>query len=45
VDPDKSYLWDWISSKGKSGGVLYGFLDRFDVGARVQGEYILQHNL
>jgi hypothetical protein len=28
VGPDKSYLWDWISSKGKSGGVLYGFLDR-----------------
>jgi exonuclease III len=46
VDPNKSFLWDWIPSKGKSGGILSGFLlDRFDVGAKVQGEYILQHNL
>jgi hypothetical protein len=46
VDPSRVYLWDWIPSKGKSGGILSGFnLDRYDVGARVQGDFILQHNL
>jgi hypothetical protein len=46
IDPNKDYLWDWSPSKGKSRGVLSGFkLDRFDVGIRCQGDYILQHNL
>jgi hypothetical protein len=39
-------LWDWSPSHGKSSGLLSGFkLDRFDVGVRLQGEYIPQHNL
>jgi exonuclease III len=42
IDPNKSYLWDWISAKGRWGG---GGLDRFDIGSRVQGEFILEHNL
>jgi exonuclease III len=46
VDPNKTYLWDWIPSNGKSGGIISGFnLDRYDVGVRVQGVFILQHNL
>jgi hypothetical protein len=35
-----------MPSKGKSGGLLFGFkLDRFDIGSRSQGDFILQHNL
>jgi hypothetical protein len=46
VDPNKIYLWDWIPSKGKAGGIISGFnVDRFDVGARDQEEYILKHYL
>jgi exonuclease III len=45
LDPNKNYLWDW-SPRGKSGGLLSGFkVDRFDVGSRSQGDFILQHNL
>jgi hypothetical protein len=44
VDPGKDYLWDQIRTKGKSGGIVTGIkLDSFDVGCRVQGEFILQH--
>jgi exonuclease III len=46
VDPDRSFLWDWVSSQGRSGGLLSGFkLDRFDVSLRHQGKFILQHCL
>jgi hypothetical protein len=46
IDPDKCFLWDWSPSKGKSDGLMSGFiLDRFDVGSRSQGDFILQHNL
>jgi exonuclease III len=46
IDPNESYLWDWLSAKGKSGGVLSGInCERFDVGLRNQGVFILQHNL
>jgi exonuclease III len=46
IDPNKCFLWDWSPSKGKSGGLLSGFrLDRFDVGSRIQGDFILQHNM
>jgi hypothetical protein len=35
IDPGKLYLWDWISARGRSGGVLTGIsLDRFDTGCR-----------
>jgi hypothetical protein len=35
-----------LSVKGKSGGGVSEIkCDRFDVGARTQGEFILQHNL
>jgi hypothetical protein len=45
-DPNRSYLWDWIPAKEKSGGLLSGFsVDRFDVGGRVQEGYILLHKL
>jgi hypothetical protein len=44
--PGQNFLWDWIPASGKSGGVLTGISsDRFGVGSRCQGEYILQHNL
>jgi hypothetical protein len=46
IDPGSCYLWDWILAKGRSGGVFTGIkVDRFDVGNRVQGSFILQHNL
>jgi hypothetical protein len=45
IDPGKCYLWDWIPTKGKlGGGVLTGLkMERFDVGVRKHGEFILQH--
>jgi exonuclease III len=46
IDPYMIYLWDWISTKGRSSGVLTGInLHRFDIGSRIQGEFLLQHNL
>jgi hypothetical protein len=39
-------LWDWVPSIGRAGGLIFGInLDRFDVGSRSQGDFILQHNL
>jgi hypothetical protein len=41
-------FWDWIPTKGRSGGggVLTGISkDRFDIGSRVEGTYVLQHCL
>lgn len=32
VDPNKTFAWNWIPAKGRSGGILCGInLDRFDV--------------
>jgi exonuclease III len=46
VDPGREYMWDWTPSTSKSGGILSVMkLDRFDVGSRFQGEFVLQHNL
>jgi hypothetical protein len=46
IDPNKSVIWDWILAKVKSGGVLTSIkVDMFDVCKRIQGTFILQHNL
>jgi hypothetical protein len=43
-DPQKNFLWDWVPSKGKSGGMLSGLIsNKFDVGNTEQGEFILRH--
>jgi hypothetical protein len=40
------YLWDWVPLNGRAGGLISGIkLDRFNVGSRSQGDFILQHNL
>jgi len=45
-DSLQQYLWEWIPSRGKSGGILVGIrLSRFDVGSFKKGDYILQMNL
>jgi hypothetical protein len=39
-------LWDWVPLVGRAGGLITGIsMDRFDVGNRTQGDFILQHNL
>jgi exonuclease III len=46
VDPRRNYLWDWLLAIGRSSGILSRFkLERFDVGVRNQGKFILQHTL
>ena len=46
IDPAGSYLWKWIPSKGKSGGILSGInTDIYDVGSFHEGKYILQLNI
>jgi hypothetical protein len=46
VDPSRMYLWDWVPLNGRAGGLISGIkLDRFNVGSRSQGDFILQHNL
>jgi exonuclease III len=46
LDRSMTYLWDWIPAKDKSGGVLSVFkIDKFDVGKRSQGNFVLQHNM
>jgi hypothetical protein len=45
-DINQSYLWKWIPSKGRSGGIVVGINVRFmDVGPFCEGEYMLQMNL
>ena len=45
-DPNQSYLWKWVPSRGKSGGILSGIkLDLLDVGTFKEGKYMLQLNL
>ena len=37
IDPNGLYLWKWIPSRGKSGGILSGInTDLMDVGASVK---------
>jgi hypothetical protein len=44
IDPQKKFMWDWVPSKGKSGGILSGLSsDRFDVCNKNQGDFVLQH--
>lgn len=46
IDPSQSYLWKWLPSNGKSGGILGGInLEYMDVGGFVEGEFMLQLNL
>jgi hypothetical protein len=46
VDPGSCFLWDWVPSVGRSGELISGIKsDRFDVGGRTQGNFILKHNL
>jgi hypothetical protein len=46
IDPGQDYLWKWIPSRGRSGGILSGVnLQYFDVGSFMEGKYFLQLNL
>jgi exonuclease III len=46
IDPSHSYMWDWIPAKGRARGGLTGIkVDSFDIGSRVQGNFILQHTI
>jgi hypothetical protein len=46
IDPQKNYLWKWIPSNGKSGGILSGInVNSMDVGSFTEGKFILQLNL
>jgi exonuclease III len=46
IDTNKKYLWKWVPSRGRSGGILSGInLDFLDVGAFEDGKYSLQLNL
>lgn len=45
-DLHQDYLWKWIPSKVKSGGILCGIKNEyFDVGSFEQGEFMIQLNL
>jgi len=46
LDPEGVYLWKWIPSRGKSGGILSGInTETCDVGSFVEGKYMLQLNI
>ena len=46
IDPRVSYLWKWIPSRGRSGGILNGVnLDLMDVGGFHEGKYLIHLNL
>jgi hypothetical protein len=46
IDPDQTYLWKWIPSRGRSGGLLSGInIEFLDVGSFKEGTYTLQMNL
>jgi hypothetical protein len=46
VYPNRLYLWGWVPSQGRAGGLIAGInLDRFDAGERHQWEFILQIDL
>lgn len=45
-DPFQAYLWKWIPSSGRSGGILVGInLEYLEVGSFIDGEFMLQLNL
>ena len=46
LDPNGNYLWKWMPSRGKSGGLLSGInIDLLDVGSFCEGKFILQMDL
>jgi exonuclease III len=46
IDPNQEYLWKWISSRGRSGGILSGVnLELYDVGSFFERNFALQLNL
>jgi len=46
IDPSHDYLWKWIPSKGRFGGILSGVrLGFYDVGSFKEGNFVLQLNL
>lgn len=46
IDPNQIYLWKWLPSNGKSGGILVGInLEFLDVGGFFEGDFMLQMNL
>jgi hypothetical protein len=46
LDPQKDYLWHWIPSKGKSGGMLSGIkLERFSLENFESGEFVIVANV
>jgi len=45
-DTHQDYLWEWIPSKGRSGGILVGIcLNKYDVGSFTKGDFMIQMNL
>ncbi|KAG2615729.1 hypothetical protein PVAP13_3NG040480 [Panicum virgatum] len=46
IDPHKKYMWHWIPSDGKSGGILCGVnLEKFDVTNFSVGTFSLSVNV
>ena len=46
IDPKETYLWKWLPSRGKSGGILSGVnLEVLDMGSFHEGKYLLQLTL
>jgi hypothetical protein len=46
IDPNQNYLWKWVPSRGKSGGILSGInLEIYDAGSFSEGNYTLQLTL
>jgi len=46
LDPQKDFLWHWIPSKGKSGGMLSGIkLERFSLENFESGEFVIVANV
>jgi hypothetical protein len=46
IDPNQGYLWKWIPSRGRSGGILSVInLQYMDVGDFLEGKYLLQLKL
>ena len=42
IDPMKKFIWHWLTSDGKSGGILCGInINKFDVGNVVEGQFSL----
>ena len=42
IDPMKKFIWHWLASDGKSGGILCGInINKFDVDNVVEGQFSL----